>query len=699
MNPRPLPLALCLVSVVFSVVAVAPLRAADTADAPRAKGLSRAEIAASVTSSMDRAADPCNDFYRYACGGWLDSTKIPADQARWVRSFSTITERNRELVKELLEKEGRSPSADPERRQIGDFYAACMDDGAVEKAGVSPLTGMFTAIDQVSDASTLMSVVAGLSKNGVNALFGGGATPDFKNPTMNLLFLSQGGLGLPDRDYYVSDDSKKKEVLAKYEAHVGRMLALSGESAADSARHAKAIVGFETELARASRPRAEMRDRDRIYNKIDRAGLEKLTPKLDWPRYFGTLGYADVRSINVAVPEFYQALERLATSTPEETLRAYLRWSVVDAHADRLPKAFVDANFDFFGKTLSGQQEIQPRWKRCVTATTAALGEAIGKIYVAQEFSGNSKEIAVEMIRDIENAFESNLPALAWMDDTTRKRAVEKAKKVTNKIGYPDVWRDYSPVKVKRDDYFGSVLSSARFEFDRDMQKVGKPVDRSEWLMVPQQVNAYYMSTANEIAFPAGILQPPFFHKDFPAAMNYGAVGTVMGHELTHGFDDQGRKSDGDGVLREWWEPEVAAKFERQAACVEAQYSKFEVEPGVHVNGKLTLGENIGDIGGVKEAFVAFQGWKARHKLPQPGEPKEPLIPGLTDDQLFFVSFSQVWCSLSTPEFQRNQVTTDSHSPGQFRAIAPLMNQPEFAQAFSCPAGAKMNPAERCTVW
>jgi len=669
------------------------------ADAPSAKSPTRVEIAASVTSSMDRTADPCNDFYRYACGGWLDRTKLPPDQARWVRSFSTVTERNRELVRDLLEAVGKTPSADPERRQIGDFYAACMDEPAVERAGLQPLAGMFAEIEKVKDAGTLLTVAAELSQDGVGVLFGGGAAPDFKNPRMNLLFLTQGGLGLPDRDYYVSDDPKKKALLGQYESHVARMLTLAGAPAEAATADAHRIVGFETELAKASRPRAEMRDRDKIYHKIDRAGLEKLTPQLDWPRFFTTLGYPDVRSINVAVPEFYQALERLATTTPPETLRAYLRWNVVDSQADRLPKAFVDANFDFFGKTLSGQQEIQPRWKRCVTATTAALGEAIGKIYVAQEFAGNSKEVAVEMIRDIENAFESNLPALAWMDDVTRQRAVEKVEKVTNKIGYPDVWRDYSTVVVKRDDYFASARSAARFELDRDMKKVGQPVDRAEWRMVPQLVNAYYQSTNNEIAFPAGILQPPFFHKDFPAALNYGGIGTVMGHELTHGFDDQGRKSDGDGVLREWWEPEVAAKFEKQAACVDAQYSAMEVEPGVHVNGKLTLGENIGDIGGVQEAYTAYQGWKKRHAAEAAAMAAAPLVPGLTDDQLFFVAFSQVWCSLGTPEFLRNQVTTDPHSPGPFRATVPLIDQPAFATAFSCPQGSKMNPKERCTVW
>ena len=664
------------------------------AEAPAAAALARDGIRASVVSAMDPKADPCNDFYRYACGGWLDTTKLPADQSRWVRSFSTITEHNREVVRTLLEDAAKQPGpAGTERQKIGDLYGACMDGAALDQAGARPLAPLLARAAAVTDAASLLRVTGELARDGVDVLIGAGTLPDFKNPKMNLYFLSQGGLGLPDRDYYVSADPKKKEILAAYEKHVARMLGMIGETPEAAAADARAVVAFETELARAARPRAEMRDRDKLYHKLDRDGLEQLTPALPWAAYFEGLGHPDIRSINVAVPEFYQALEKLAATTPAATLRAYLRWQVVDDLADFLPEGFAVANYEFFGRTLSGQAEIQPRWKRCVGAVNGLLGEAVGKLYVEREFAGNSKQVAVEMIQDIEHAFEGNLANLAWMDDTTRARAVEKARKVTNKIGYPDAWRDYSTVTVRRDDYFGSAESAARFEAERQLAKVGKPVDRGEWLMTPQMVNAYYLSTNNEIVFPAGILQPPFFHKDFPAAMNYGAVGAVMGHELTHGFDDQGRKSDGDGVLREWWEPEVAARFDQAAQCVEKQYSALEVEPGAHVDGKLTLGENIADLGGLKEAQLAYDGWKQRHGAP------EPLVPGLTDDQLLFVSFAQTWCSLSTPEFLRRQITTDPHSPGMFRAVGAPMNSPAFRATFACKDGDRMVANPTCTVW
>jgi endothelin-converting enzyme/putative endopeptidase len=680
------PYVLALLPLVFSAVASAEGAAAGT--------LTPEQVRDGVLGSMDRTADPCQDFYRYACGGWLDSTKLPADQSRWVRSFSTITEHNRDVVRALLEDAARDPGpAGTERQKIGDLYGACMDEAALDKSGARPLAPLLARADSVTDPASLLRVTAELSRQGVDALIGAGPVPDFKNPTLNLYFLSQGGLGLPDRDYYVSEDPKKKEILAAYEKHVARMLGMIGEEATAAAADAGRIVGFEAELARASRPRAEMRDREKLYHKIDREGLEKLTPALPWAAYFEGLGHPDLRSINVAVPEFYQAVERLAAATPVETLRAYLRWQVLDDLAAYLPESFAVADYEFFGRTLSGQAEIQPRWKRCVGAVNGLLGEAVGKLYVEREFAGNSKQVALEMIQDVEHAFEGNLANLGWMDGVTRARAVEKARKVANKIGYPDTWRDYSTVAVRRDDYFGSAESAERFEAERQLAKVGRPVDRGEWLMTPQVVNAYYLATNNEIVFPAGILQPPFFHKDFPAAMNYGAVGAVMGHELTHGFDDQGRKSDGDGVLREWWEPAVAERFDQAAQCVEKQYSAREVEPGVHVDGKLTLGENIADLGGLKEAQLAYAGWRQRHGAP------EPLVPGLTDDQLLFVSFAQTWCSLGTPEFLRRQVTTDSHSPGMFRAVAAPMNSPAFRAAFACQDGDRMVAHPTCTVW
>ncbi|MGH7336130.1 MAG: M13 family metallopeptidase, partial [Myxococcota bacterium] len=644
------------VLVLFALAAAAPqvvFGAPALGAPPDSPTLSREQIRDGVASSMDRSADPCQDFYRYSCGGWLDSTKLPADQPRWTRSFSTIGERNRELVRDLLETAAKDPGpAGGERQKIGDFFAGCMDEAAIAAAGAKPLQPLLAVADTASDPATLLDASGKLYRAGVATLFGAGAVADFKDPRTSLFFMIQGGLGLPDRDYYVSEEPAKREILAAYEKHVARMLGMVGASSERAAADARAVVAFETELAKASRPRAALRDRDKLYNKLDRSGLDELTPALPWAEFFEAIGRPSIRSINVAVPEFFSALERLAKETSSATLRAYLRWQVVNQKADFLAEPFAVANFEFFDKTISGQAEIQPRWKRCVEATNDQLGEAVGKLYVERHFAGDSKAVALEMIGDIERAFEANLPNLTWMDDVTRQRAAEKAHKVANKIGYPDVWRDYSKVQVARSDYFGSAESAQRFEVDRDLDKVEKPVDRNEWLMNVHRVNAYYLPTQNEIAFPAGILQPPFFHEDYPAAMNYGAIGAVIGHELTHGFDDQGRKSDGDGVLQEWWQPEVAAKFEAVAQCVDDQFSSFEVEPGVKVNGKLTLGENIADLGGLKEAYDAYRAWEKRH-----GEP-EPLVPGLSPEQLLFVSFGQVWCTLATPEYLRRQVTT-----------------------------------------
>jgi len=436
-----------------------------------------------------------------------------------------------------------------------------------------------------------------------------------------------------------------------------------------------------------------MRQIDKLYNRVDRPGLESLTPTLPWSAYFAANGHPETQAISVAVPEFFEALAKLASSTPMPTLRAYMRWDVINSFADQLPKAFVDANFDFYGKTLSGQAEIQPRWKRCVAATSGAMGEAIGKLYVEREFAGESKAVALEMVGDIEAAFESNLPNLTWMDEATRERAREKAHKVANKIGYPDKWRDYSKLAIGTSGYLGNYVAANGFEYDRQWNKIGQPVDKSEWGMTPQTVNAYYNPTQNDINFPAGILQPPFFRKDYPAPMNYGGIGAVVGHEFTHGFDDQGRKFDGDGVLHEWWEPDVAAKFESAAKCVDDAYSKFEAEPGVHVNGSLTLGENIADLGGLKEAYSAYKAWEGRHGVQQAA------VPGLTNDQLLFVSWAQVWCTLETPESLRRRVTVDPHSPGAIRAYAAPMYNPAFREVFGCKEGDAMVPAQACTVW
>jgi predicted metalloendopeptidase len=651
-------------------------------------------IAAELLSALDKTADPCHDFYRYACGGWLDKTTLPGDQTRWVRSFSVIREENRAELRAILEDAAANPGTDPDRRRIGWYYGSCMDQEAIEKAGTRPLEPILAEIAKVEGAEGAMKVTGMLHRWNAGPLFGVGVLPDFKNPGTNIGFMIQGGLGMPDRDYYVSDDEDKKRLLAAYREHLARVFGMLGASPEAAAADAGRVLAFETALAAASRPRQDLRLPEKLYNKIDRKGLEELTPSLPWGAYFTALGHPGVTQINVATPEFFTALaERVAASEPAD-LRAYLTWHAVDALSDALPERFVEARYDFFGETLSGQKEIEPRWKRCVGATENALGEAVGKLYVERRFAGDSKAKALEMIADLERAFESNLPELAWMDETTRGRALDKLAAIGDKVGYPDQWRDYSAMPLAAGDYFANHLAGSAFETDRQVSQVGGPVDRGEWRMTPQTVNASYNPLLNEISFPAGILQPPMFHRDFPAAMNYGAIGAVVGHEITHGFDDQGRKFDPRGELREWWEPAVAASFETRAQCVDDFYSGLEVEPGVHVNGRLTLGENIADIGGVKQAYEAYRIRQSRH-----GEPEEAAVPGLSDEQLFFVAYAQVWCGVATPEEERLRITTDPHSPPQFRVRGTLANVPQFARAFSCAEGTPMNPAERCEVW
>jgi len=684
------PYAVCLVLFAFATVGCQIQPESDSSDAG---GLSREEIAADVLSAMDLSADPCEDFYRYSCGGWVDSTERPADQARWSRSFNVVIERNRDVVREILEEAAADPGDDSDRQRIGRYYAACMDEAAIEESGSRPLEPIFEQIAAVEDADSLMAVTAALHRRGIGALFGIEVLPDFANPDMDIAFWFQGGLGMPDRDYYVSDDPTKQALLEEYRRHVARMFGLLGESEEASEAYAADVLAFETELAKVSRDRTAMRQIETLYNKMDIQGLEKLTPQLPWDTFLEATGYPDIVDISVATPEFFEALEGLVAETEPEVLQTYFRWNAVNGMAARLSKAFVEADFDFYGKKVAGQEAIKPRWKRCVSATEGALGEAVGKLYVDRMFAGSSKEVALEMIADVKASFEASLPGLSWMDETTRERAVEKLHAMGFKIGYPDRWRDYSSMEITPDDYFGNSMAGISFEYDRKASKIGKPVDRGEWQMTPQRVNAYNNPLMNEMAYPAGILQPPFFHRDFPAAMNYGAIGGGIGHELTHGFDDQGRKFDPKGTLKEWWEPEVAEKFMAQAQCVDDFYAQYEVEPGAAVNGKLTLGENIADIGGLKQSHAAYKLWEARHGTP------EPLLEELTDEQLLFVSWGQIWCTLMSPEQARLQVTTDPHSPAQFRVIGPMSHIPAFAEAFGCELGSAMHPEEKCLVW
>ncbi len=694
------------------------LIACGTPEAPPAGGagsagekqdrLTAEEIAASVTAAMDRSADPCKDFYRYACGGWLASTKLPSDKSYWGRGFSEIAERNLEVLREILEDAARDPGDDANRRLIGGFYAACMDESAAEKAGIAPLKPLLDEIASVGDAAGLMRVTARMHEVIPTSPFfpvslpgfSFAVLPDFADPTLDIAHVGQAGIGLPDRDYYFPQDDSGKALLADYEKHVARMLGFLGIPEGEAAAGAKAIVALETALAEVSMKREDLRDFEKIYHKIDIAGLKGLTPGLPWEAYLEAIGQPSLAHVNVMTPEFFEGLDAVLAKADPKTLQTYLRWHLISSAAPRLTKEIVDANFEFFGKRLQGQKEIEARWKRCVQATDTALGEALGRAFVERQFAGDSKEKALEMIHDVEAAFEASLPDLAWMDAATRGRAVGKKAAVYNKIGYPDRWRDYSGLEVKPGAFHENAAAAARFDFQRNARKVGGKADKGEWFMSPPTVNAYYNPLFNEMVFPAGIMQRPFFHRDFPAAMNYGGMGMVMGHELTHGFDDQGRKFDKLGRLTPWWEPAAVERFEGAAACVRDAYDGREVLPGARINGQLTLGENIADLGGIKEAYRGFKRWETRQGSAASAAGAAPSpVEGLTADQLFFVGFAQTWCTLMTEEIERLLVNVDSHSPPELRVNVPLAHFPTFAEAFQCAEGTPMNPAGKCVVW
>lgn len=650
------------------------------------------DFAKTVKNAMDPGVDPCQDFYRYACGGWIDGTDLPADKSRWTRSFGVLRERNREIMRDILEEAAENPSGNDERAKLGRFYAACMDGQVVEAAGAKPLQPTFDEIAKVSDTRSFMRLAGKLHTQGVRPLFRMGVGPDDKNPKTNIAHVGQGGLGMPDRDYYLAKE--RREIRDAYEKHVASMFGLLGEPEKKAAAIARDVLTFETSLAKNQMTRVQRRDPDKTYHKIDRAGIEQKVPKLAWAAFAEGTGHPEVDQINVDSVAYLKAAAKLVGKAKPKTLQNYLRWNVLNENAELLSKPFVEEHFAFYGKTLRGQKELEARWKRCTSATNRAFAHPLGKLYVERAFAGESKAIALDLISRIEAAFEANLPELAWMDDVTRTRAIEKVEAVYNKVGYPDKWRDYEGLQVKEGDLFANIQAARRFEYEYQVAKVGKPVDRDEWRAGPPVVNASYSGTRNEMWFPAGILQAPFFDQDHPMAMNFGGIGVVMGHELTHGFDDQGRKFDAEGVLRQWWEDPVVSQFEERAACVDRAYSAKEVEPGLHVNGKLTLGENTADMGGVKQAYQAYKKWAAEN-----GGDETPHVEGLTNDQLLFVSFAQIWCTVATPEYVRVQVATDPHSPGELRATMPLAMTPDFAQAFQCAEGTPMNPKDRCEVW
>ncbi len=661
-------------------------------DPPEAVTLTPDEIRAAVEGAMDTGADPCSDFYRYACGNWLKENEIPADQSRWTRG-SELQEANRERLRKILDGFVASPPSDPEMRKLSRYYGSCMDTAAIDAGGYDPIKPWLAKADTVDSRSALMSMVGELHKHSIDVLFSPAVFPDLGNPDLNIVNVFQGGLGLPDRDYYLGDAERYEQARKGYLAHIAAMMKMVGESDDQAAGTARAVLDFETRLAKIAWPRAVARNPNKIYNKIDLSGLREIAQGLDWDAWLRSAGFPDFTDLNVGMPDYFHALPALVDDTDTATLRSYLRWHIISEFSPLLASPFEKEHFEFYGKQLQGRAEDEVRWKKCVSRTDEAAGELLGKAFVERYFAGDSKDKALKMLHGIENAFTAALPDLGWMDQATRERAIEKRNALTEKIGYPDRWRDYADLKIEDQPYFDNAMEAIRFKSARNMAKIGKPVDRTEWAMSPPTVNAYYNPLANEMVFPAGILQAPFFNKDFPPAMDYGAVGMVMGHELSHGFDDQGRKFDKTGKLTEWWEPEVVAAFEERTRCVEELYDGFEAVPGVRLNGRLTLGENIADLGGIKRAFEAYKA--AAAETAGAG----PEIGGLDEDQLFFVAYAQVWCAKVRPEMASQLAVTDPHSPPRWRVIAPLANFPAFAEAFSCGEGTPMNPEKKCEVW
>ena len=640
--------------------------------------------------NIDATANPCTNFFQYACGSWLKNNPIPADQARWGR-FDQLEERNRDVLREILEAASKPDAGrDLTARLIGDYYAACMDEKTVEAAGLKPLEDELGQIRGLRDKAQLAAVVARLQREGADVMFQFSSGQDFKDSNQVIAQVDQGGLGLPERDYYLKQDAQSAKLRGEYVEHVARMFVLAGETAAEARAGAETVMKMETALAQGSLDIVSRRDPEKVYHKIATREMETLSPVFHWNEYLRASGAPEFASVNVAWPAYLEALNGAIERFSLADWKTYLTWHVLHAAAPLLPEAFVKENFDFYGKTLTGTTEIRPRWKRCADFTDAELGEALGKKFVEKTFGAEGKARTLKMVDALEKALGQDLEQLPWMTAETKKQALVKLRAIANKIGYPDQWRDYSSVAIRRDDPVGNTERANAFEFERQLKKIGKPVDRQEWGMTPPTVNAYYDSSMNDINFPAGILQPPFYDNAMDDGVNFGGIGMVVGHELTHGFDDEGRQFDAKGNLRDWWTPEDAKEFEKRAACIEREYSKFEVAPGAMVNGKLTLGENTADNGGVRIALMAL--------LNTIGG-TEKKIDGFTPEQRLFLAFGQVWCVNEREAALRMQVKTNPHAPGKERVNGVVQNMPEFQRAFSCQAGQPMVSANACRVW
>ncbi|HXE91831.1 MAG TPA: M13 family metallopeptidase [Terriglobales bacterium] len=665
------------------IVLAALAAAGQSADRTPARGFS--------LDAMDRSVDPCVDFYQYSCGGWRAKNPIPADRSAWGRG-SELQERNYEVLRDILEKAAaRKTGASKVEQEVGTFWAACMDEKVSEARGFEPIAPELKRIADLKSKAEIPGLLAHLHQTGVNALFRTDSEQDFKDATEVIAVTDQRGLSLPDRDYYLKDDPKFVENRKQYLAHLEKMFGMLGEPAEKAAADAKVVMEIETKLAEASMDRVRRREPANIYHRMKVAELAALSPSFDWNAYLKAAGVPPIESLNVRVPDFVKGMEGVLASRSLDDLKTYLRWQVTRANAPLLSSAFVEENFDFFGRKLTGAKENRPRWKRCVERTDDALGEALGQLYVDATFGAEGKERMLKMVRALEAALERDIRELPWMTEATKEKALEKLHAIANKIGYPEKYRDYSSIRLVSDDLVGNVARSNRFEFARQLNKIGKPVDPKEWFMTPPTVNAYYDPQQNNINFPAGILQPPFFDRSMDDAVNFGGIGAVIGHELTHGFDDEGRKFDPKGNLKDWWTEDDAREFEQRASCVADQYSEYSPIADVKLNGKLTLGENTADNGGLRIAYMALMDTIAGKSAPS--------IEGFTPEQRFFLGWGQVWCQNITDQRTKMLATIDPHSPGRFRVIGVVSNMPEFQKAFSCKKGQPMVRENACRVW
>jgi len=643
--------------------------------------------------AMDRSVQPCENFYRYACGTWIKDNPIPPDQPRW-DVYSKLTYENQLFLWGLLQQAGKGGTERTANQQkIGDLFHSCMDESALEKAGAAPLQA---SLDQIAGLKSLRDLPAllahqQLTLDGGSMFFSFGSNQDFSDSSSVIAFADAGGLGLPDRDYYTKTDAKSEEIRQKYLAHMAEMFQLLGDSPQLAAANAKTVMRLETALAKASLTRVEKRDPYKLFHKMTRAELQALTPSFSWDGYLAALQAPAIEHINVTEPAFYRELETQWRTNSLDNLKAYLRWHLVHAKARFLSSAFVEADFNFSSKYLRGVTTMQPRWRRCVELVDHNLGEALGQVFVEKTFTPDTKARTLAMTKEIESAMRSEIDALPWMSPATKQQALLKLHGIANKIGYPDKWRDYSSVEIRPDQFLGDVDRAVAFESRRNLNKIGKPVDRTEWGMSPPTVNAYYDPQMNDINFPAGVLQPPLFDPKMDDAPNYGNTGATIGHELTHGFDDEGRQFDAKGNLHDWWTATDAAEFQKRADCVSEEYSSFKVVDDIRINGKLTMGEDIADLGGTLLAYIA---WKAANK----GKELQP-IDGFTPDQRFFIGMAQWACGSERPENLRLGAITDPHSPLEYRINGVVSNMPEFQNAFSCKVGQPMVRDKACRVW